>query len=102
MQTHMRAASCCYLRRRITGVLTLSLLFAAAIVPATYPPAGEDESEHEHWVGTWSNALHQPDLGVPGLATPASTIKLFAKSCTSASEALECACVYPLSERVAW
>jgi lysophospholipase L1-like esterase len=23
---------------------------------------------NEHWVGTWSAALHEPDLGVPGLA----------------------------------
>jgi hypothetical protein len=25
---------------------------------------------NEHWVGTWSTALHEPDLGVPGLSNP--------------------------------
>ena len=102
MQTHMRAASCCYLRRRITGVLTLSLLFAAAIVPAAYPPAGEDESETN--TGSGLGATHCTSRTSASLdwPTPASTIKLSAKSCTSASEALGCACGYPLSERVAW
>src|ERR1051325_9337915 len=27
-------------------------------------------SGNEHWVGTWGNALHEPDLGVPGLSNP--------------------------------
>ena len=26
-----------------------------------------DDGHREQWVGTWGNALHQPDLGVPGL-----------------------------------
>ena len=26
-----------------------------------------DDGHREHWVGTWGNALHQPNLGVPGL-----------------------------------
>ena len=26
------------------------------------------ENDNEHWVGTWSTSLHEPDLGVPGLA----------------------------------
>src|ERR1051326_1910925 len=25
---------------------------------------------NEHWVGTWGNALHEPDLGAPGLSNP--------------------------------
>src|SRR5262245_65782303 len=32
--------------------------------------ASNDDQSNEHWVGTWSNALHQPDLGVPGLSNP--------------------------------
>jgi lysophospholipase L1-like esterase len=30
----------------------------------------DEDNANQHWVGTWSNALHQPDLGVPGLANP--------------------------------
>ena len=46
-------------------MLTLSLLFAAGLAAA---PAACAENDNEHWVGTWSTALHEPDLGVPGLA----------------------------------
>jgi lysophospholipase L1-like esterase len=64
MQKRMPAAVCRYLNRRITGILTLSLLLVAAIAAPAFP--GEDDNEH--WVGTWATALHQPDLLVPGLA----------------------------------
>lgn len=66
MQIHMRAAVCRYLNRRISGVLTLSFLLAGAIAVAAFPAFGEDD--HEHWVGTWAAAVHQPDLLVPGLS----------------------------------
>ena len=52
-------------RAPMLGVLTLSLLFAAGLAPA---PAACAESDNAHWVGTWSTSLHEPDLGVPGLA----------------------------------
>jgi lysophospholipase L1-like esterase len=52
------------------GRMALALLAAGAFTVAGVAEASEsDESNgNEHWVGTWSNALHQPDLGVPGLA----------------------------------
>src|SRR5262249_48957607 len=54
------------------GRTALALLAAGAFTVAGLAEASEaDESNgNEHWVGTWSNALHQPDLGVPGLANP--------------------------------
>src|SRR5439155_24251041 len=54
------------------GRMALALLAAGAFTVAGVAEASEaDESNgNEHWVGTWSNALHEPDLGVPGLANP--------------------------------
>jgi lysophospholipase L1-like esterase len=54
-----------FLNRKHIGALIVPLLFAGglAVVPPAF--AGNDD---EHWVGTWSTSLHEPDLGVPGLA----------------------------------
>jgi lysophospholipase L1-like esterase len=54
-----------YLRR-----MALALFAAGAFaVAGSAQVAGADAGNgNEHWVGTWGNALHQPDLGVPGLA----------------------------------
>jgi len=54
------------------GRTALTLLAAGAFTVAGLAEASAvDESNgNENWVGTWSNALHQPDLGVPGLANP--------------------------------
>jgi lysophospholipase L1-like esterase len=54
----------------VLGRVLVALLAACAFaLPglAQEPGAGEGEG-NEHWVGTWGNALHEPDLGVPGLA----------------------------------
>jgi lysophospholipase L1-like esterase len=50
--------------------MALALLAAGAFtVAGGAQAAGADSGNgNEHWVGTWGNALHQPDLGVPGLA----------------------------------
>ena len=52
------------------GRMALALLAAGAFTVAGLAEASEadDPNGNEHWVGTWSNALHEPDLGVPGLA----------------------------------
>ena len=52
------------------GRMALALLAAGAFMVAGVAEASESDESHgnEKWVGTWSNALHQPDLGVPGLA----------------------------------
>lgn len=42
-----------------------TLLFSAVLAGAPPVHAGNG---NEHWVGTWSASLHEPDLGVPGLA----------------------------------
>ena len=52
------------------GRMALALLAAGAFTVAGRAIAEADGNRNEHWVGTWSNALHQPDLGVPGLANP--------------------------------
>jgi lysophospholipase L1-like esterase len=54
------------------GRMALALLAAGAFTMAGLAEASEadDRKGNEQWVGTWSNALHEPDLGVPGLANP--------------------------------
>src|SRR5436305_2377279 len=54
----------------LVGRILVPLLTASAPMLTGLAQASErDESKgSEHWVGTWSNALHEPDLGVPGLA----------------------------------
>jgi lysophospholipase L1-like esterase len=49
----------------LTTLVTMSLLFATTLVP---PAAANNGSGNEEWVATWSTSLHEPDLGVPGLA----------------------------------
>jgi lysophospholipase L1-like esterase len=54
----------------VLGRVAVALLAACAFaLPglAQEPEAGAGDGT-EHWVGTWGNALHEPDLGVPGLA----------------------------------
>jgi lysophospholipase L1-like esterase len=50
--------------------MALGLLAAAAFTVAGLAEGSEagESNGHDHWVGTWGNALHQPDLGIPGLA----------------------------------
>src|SRR6267154_2643074 len=50
--------------------IALVLLAAGAFIPGGLAEASEsgESNGNEHWVGTWGNALHEPDLGVPGLA----------------------------------
>jgi lysophospholipase L1-like esterase len=52
------------------GWVAITLLAAGALRVAGLAEVSEasESNGNEHWVGTWSNALHQPDLGVPGLA----------------------------------
>jgi lysophospholipase L1-like esterase len=49
------------------GRITLALFAAGAFTVAGLAEASANNAD-EHWIGTWSNALHEPDLGVPGLA----------------------------------
>ena len=49
------------------GRMALALLAAGAFTVAGVAKAAESNG-NEQWVGTWGNALHEPDLGVPGLA----------------------------------
>src|SRR5438045_5118836 len=44
-------------------IRTLTLVAAS-----TYALSGAAAYGGELWVGTWSTALHEPDLGVPGLS----------------------------------
>src|SRR5260370_30589944 len=46
-----------------TGTIFAISTFAIASLACAFADSG-----NEHWVGTWSTALHEPDLGVPGLA----------------------------------
>src|SRR5436309_15414125 len=54
------------------GRTALALLASGTFTVAGLAHVSEagERNGNAHWVGTWSNALHQPDLGVPGLANP--------------------------------
>ena len=54
--------------RRFALTMTAVGAFAVASLAADVSALGRNGNEH--WVGTWSAALHQPDLGVPGLSNP--------------------------------
>src|SRR6476620_3144063 len=66
MRTNTFAAICRPLRRRMTGVLTLTPLMVIALATTASPAPGGNENER--WVGTWAAAVHEPDLGLPGLS----------------------------------
>src|SRR5206468_6778223 len=51
----------CTNRRAITFLLVQVLSIAGAA-------AGDSQGHDDHWVATWSTALHEPDLLIPGLA----------------------------------
>ena len=56
---------------RISMVATRIMIVCGLLVAGSSAWADDDGGNgNEHWVGTWSNALHQPDLGVPGLSNP--------------------------------
>ncbi|HTT23575.1 MAG TPA: SGNH/GDSL hydrolase family protein [Candidatus Sulfotelmatobacter sp.] len=65
MSTNRFSIAQILLNRRFVAFLLLQLLTATALL------AGDSRessgSSNEHWVATWSTALHQPDLA-PGLA----------------------------------
>ena len=50
------------------GRIAIAILFSVAVFAVVAQASQADESNgNQRWVGTWSNALHEPDLGVPGL-----------------------------------
>src|ERR1700704_1373993 len=56
--------------RRLSLTLVAAGAFAViglAADSATFARHGNGNG-NDHWVGTWGTALHEPDLGVPGLA----------------------------------
>jgi lysophospholipase L1-like esterase len=55
---------------RALGRMALALLAAGVLTTADVAAASDTgkDNGNEHWVGTWGNALHEPDLGAPGLA----------------------------------
>jgi lysophospholipase L1-like esterase len=50
-----------------TGRLSAALIAAGALAMAGFA-ADIEGNGNNHWVGTWGTALHEPDLGVPGLS----------------------------------
>src|SRR5258708_4001065 len=46
---------------------SVALIAAGALVTAGFA-ADLAGNGNDHWVGTWATALHEPDLGVPGLS----------------------------------
>src|SRR4051794_18869414 len=43
-------------------------LWIAVMAAGAFAGSGMAGNENENWVGTWSAAMHEPDLGIPGLA----------------------------------
>jgi lysophospholipase L1-like esterase len=66
MRKAVVSAICRSLNRRIIGMFTLFILLVAASTEVASLAFGENPDAH--WVGTWTTAMHQPDLLVPGLA----------------------------------
>jgi lysophospholipase L1-like esterase len=52
--------------RKLSSITVTTALLA--VTTLVVHPAALDTIEHEHWVGTWSTALHAPAAGPPGLA----------------------------------
>src|SRR6058998_1729590 len=52
--------------RRLSVIFATALAFAVAGFATD--PAAFAGNGNEHRVGAWSTALHQPDLGIPGLS----------------------------------
>ena len=46
----------------------LRWLPATLALAASFATAGFAATAKEHWIGTWGASLHEPDLGIPGLA----------------------------------
>ena len=70
-----------FLFRRFVMTVAAASVFAAASLGADV--VGAARNGNDNWVGTWSTALHEPDLGVPGLSNPGfdnQTIRLIAHS----------------------
>src|SRR4051812_49242343 len=59
-------------KARSISFCRFALTMAVASMFVVASPAADNtaylRNGNEHWVGTWSAALHEPDLGVPGLA----------------------------------
>ncbi|MEP6637663.1 MAG: SGNH/GDSL hydrolase family protein [Acidobacteriota bacterium] len=53
------------LSNALITLVTMSLLFATTLGS---PAAAANGNGNYEWVATWSTSLHEPDLGVPGLA----------------------------------
>jgi lysophospholipase L1-like esterase len=49
------------------------LVLSAVAVLTLISPAAVARGDNDHWVGTWSTALHQPSPGPPGLTNPGFT-----------------------------
>jgi lysophospholipase L1-like esterase len=64
MQTRVFSKYRGFLTRRSVAILSLGLLLTSITDAAANGQQREDS--HEHWVSTWSTALHAPEL-VPGL-----------------------------------
>lgn len=56
-----------YLTRGLSTI-ALILLSLPLVAQERSGPSDDTMNHHEKWVGTWSTAIHEPDLGVPGLA----------------------------------
>ena len=49
--------------KRMFRLLPVTLALAASFVTVGFAATAK-----EHWIGTWGASLHEPDLGIPGLA----------------------------------
>jgi hypothetical protein len=56
--------------RMSTNSILVFLFLASTVWSQGHTPApgASRQNCNEHWVGTWSAAMHEPDLGVPGLS----------------------------------
>ena len=58
-------------RRRMMTIFATAVICAIAVLATK--PAAFASGDNDHWVGTWSAALHQPSPGPPGLTNTGFT-----------------------------
>jgi lysophospholipase L1-like esterase len=64
-----QSSSSLALRPMVLVLVAAALIFAGVAQASPF----DESNQNEHWVGTWGNSLHEPDLGVPGLANAGFT-----------------------------
>ena len=81
--------------------LSATLIATGALTVVGFA-ADFDGNWYDRWVGTWGTSLHEPDLGVPGLANTGFNNQTLRQIVHTSVGAVRFAFGCPLSARRAW